>query len=175
MALVLDSALLPSSSKSSRKILMFSQFPHQFKIKIGTLRTLNPSLLWTLVTLQLLCSFFLLRVPLFYIFIFGCPGSSLLHGAFSSCGERGLLSSCSAPASHGGGVLCCGAQTSGCAGLSSYGSGICSTGSIVVTHGLSYSLGCMCDPPRSGNEPVSPVLAGRLLTTEPPGRLPKIF
>ena len=26
-----------------------------------------------------------------YFFIFGCVGSSLLSGAFSSCGERGLL------------------------------------------------------------------------------------
>ena len=27
-----------------------------------------------------------------YLFIFGCVGPSLLHGLFSSCGERGLLS-----------------------------------------------------------------------------------
>ena len=27
----------------------------------------------------------------FYLFIFGCVGSSLLRGLFSSCGERGLL------------------------------------------------------------------------------------
>ena len=40
--------------------------------------------------------------PLFknvYLFIFGCAGSLLLHRIFSSCGERGLLSSCSAQAS----------------------------------------------------------------------------
>jgi len=28
----------------------------------------------------------------FFIFIFGCAGSSLLHGLFSSCGEWGLFS-----------------------------------------------------------------------------------
>ena len=28
-------------------------------------------------------------------FIFGCAGSSLLHGLFFSCGEWGLFSSCS--------------------------------------------------------------------------------
>ena len=28
---------------------------------------------------------------LFYLFIFGCFGSSLLCAVFSSCGERGLL------------------------------------------------------------------------------------
>ena len=27
----------------------------------------------------------------FFFFSFGCNGSSLLHGLFSSCGERGLL------------------------------------------------------------------------------------
>ena len=31
---------------------------------------------------------------LFDLFIFGCAGSSLLHGLFSSCREWGLLSSC---------------------------------------------------------------------------------
>ena len=29
--------------------------------------------------------------PGFFFFSFGCNGSSLLHGLFSSCGERGLL------------------------------------------------------------------------------------
>ena len=33
--------------------------------------------------------------------------------AFSSCGEQGLLSSCSVPASHGGGSSCCGAWALG--------------------------------------------------------------
>ena len=28
---------------------------------------------------------------IYLLFIFGCIGSSLLHAAFSSCGERGLL------------------------------------------------------------------------------------
>ena len=30
-----------------------------------------------------------------FLFIFGCTGSSLLRGLFSSCSEQGLLSSCS--------------------------------------------------------------------------------
>ena len=38
-------------------------------------------------------------------FIFGCPGSRLLCGLFSSCGKRGLLSSCNAWASHWGWLL----------------------------------------------------------------------
>ena len=44
-----------------------------------------------------------------YIYIFGCAGSLMLHGFFSSCGERGPLSSC-ARASHCSGFSCCGAQ-----------------------------------------------------------------
>ena len=41
--------------------------------------------------------------------------------------------------------------------------GLYSTGSIVVVHGLSCFKGC-------GVKPVSPALAGRFLTTEPPGK-----
>ena len=33
-------------------------------------------------------------------FVFGCARSSLLHGPFSSSGDGGACSSCSAPASH---------------------------------------------------------------------------
>ena len=39
------------------------------------------------------------------LFSFGCAESSLLFGLFSSCGEQGPLSSCSAWTSHGGGFL----------------------------------------------------------------------
>ena len=35
-----------------------------------------------------------------YLFVFGCAGSSLLCWCFSSWGEQGLLSSCSAQASQ---------------------------------------------------------------------------
>ena len=38
--------------------------------------------------------------------------------------------------------------------------------SVVVAHGLSG----MWDPPRPGIKPVSSALAGRFLTTEPPGK-----
>ena len=34
----------------------------------------------------------------FYLFIFGCAGLSFMLGLFSSCSERGLLSSCGAQA-----------------------------------------------------------------------------
>ena len=56
-----------------------------------------------------------------HLFIY-FAGSSLLW-VFSGCSEWGLLSSCGAWASHGGGFFCCGAQVLGCMGFSS-----CSTG-----------------------------------------------
>ena len=49
----------------------------------------------------------------FYLFIFGCAASSLPLGHFSSCGEWGLLSSCGAWISHGGGFSRCGSGLSG--------------------------------------------------------------
>ena len=83
--------------------------------------------------------------------------------AFSSCGERGA-------------TLCCGAQALG------------AQASVVVAHGLSScglralelrvsSCGAralllrgMWDLPGPGHEPMSLALAGRFLTTAPPGK-----
>ena len=42
----------------------------------------------------------------FYLFSFGCAGSSLLHGLFCSCGKQGLVSGCSAWACHCRGFSC---------------------------------------------------------------------
>ena len=47
-----------------------------------------------------------------YLFTFGCAGSPLLCGLFSSCVEWGLLSSCDMRASHCG-DFSCGAQALG--------------------------------------------------------------
>ena len=44
---------------------------------------------------------------LFYLFIYGYAGSSLLHRLFSSCGKQGTRSSCRARASHRSGSSCC--------------------------------------------------------------------
>ena len=97
--------------------------------------------------------------------------------AFSSCRERGLLSSCRVQASCGGGSTLElvehrleGALASGAAapGLSSCGPGLWSTGSVVVVHRLSCSMACgVLAVPRI--EP-TPALAGRFFTTEPPGK-----
>ena len=43
---------------------------------------------------------FTLFFPLIYLFTYGCAGSSLLLRPVSSCGEQGLLSSCTVQASH---------------------------------------------------------------------------
>ena len=43
------------------------------------------------------CLFFLSFI---YLFIFGCAGSSLLHGLLSSCSKQGLLSSRGTWAAH---------------------------------------------------------------------------
>ena len=77
--------------------------------------------------------------------------------AFSSCGEReqGLLSNCSTWASHCSGFSCCRAQALDaqvllwCIGL--------------VAHGM-WNL------PGPGVKPVSHALAGRFLSTVPPGK-----
>ena len=67
-----------------------------------------------------------------FLFIFGCTGSSLLRGLFSSSGEQGLLSSCSGQASHCGGFSCCGARAQG-----TWASAAVAHGSVVVVPRLS--------------------------------------
>ena len=55
----------------------------------------------------------------FYLLIFGCTGSLLLHRLFSSCAEQGRLASCGVRVSHCSGFSCCGAEAAGCTGLGS--------------------------------------------------------
>ena len=92
-----------------------------------------------------------------YIFIFGCAGSLLLLGLFSSCDEQGPLFSCAACASHCSGFSCCRARALKHLGFSS-----CDSQTQWPRGMLSLS--------GPGIEPVSPVLAGRFLTTGPPGK-----
>jgi len=88
----------------------------------------------------------------FYLFIFGCTGSSLLLELFSSCG---------AWASYCSGFSCCGARAPGHVDVSA--------GSVVAVYRLicSAAHGIFLD---QGLNPVSPALAGRFFTTEPPGK-----
>ena len=71
-----------------------------------------------------------------YLFVFGCAGSLLLRGLFSSCGKEGLLSSCGDWFSHCSGFSCCRAQSVGCAGSVVAAPRPSSTGSVAVAHGL---------------------------------------
>ena len=72
-------------------------------------------------------SFFFLII---FLFIFGCPGSSVLSRIFSTYGKWGLLSSCNVLASHCGG-FCCRAQASVVAACR-----LSSCGSRVLEHRL---------------------------------------
>ena len=75
---------------------------------------------------------------IFYFFlIFGCARSSLQHGLFSSCGERGLRSGCSEQASHPGGLSPCRARARGHLGL--WARWLRLPGATVVVRGLRCS------------------------------------
>ena len=90
--------------------------------------------------------------------IFGCAGSLLVRGFFSSCGEQELLFSCGGWACHRGGFSFCRAWALTAA---------CGLSSCVVWAWLLYG---MWDLPGPGIEAVFPALAGRFFTTEPPGK-----
>ena len=77
---------------------------------------------------------------------------SIAAWTFSSCGERGLLSSCGVWASYCFGFSCCGVWT-----LQG------TWASVAVVHRLSCSVAR--GVPRPGIEPTSPALAGRFLIT----------
>ena len=101
---------------------------------------------------------------LFIHFILAMLGLHHCVRAFSSSGERGLLSSCSVQLSHRGGFSC-GSQAPG----------------TVLARGLhscdtqaQLPLG-MWDLPRPEIKPVSLALQGGFLTTVPPGKPPQAW
>ena len=69
-------------------------------------------------------------ITYFYLFIFGCVGSLLLPGFFSSWSEQRLLSGCGAWVSHCSVFSCCWAWALGC------------LNSVVVAHRLSCPAAC---------------------------------
>ena len=81
-----------------------------------------------------------------------------------------------AQASHCRGFSCCGARTLGARVSIVVACGLSSCGSQALERRLSscgtlaYLLHGTWDLPRPGLEPVSPALAGRFLTTAPPGK-----
>ena len=99
--------------------------------------------------------FFLLKNSI-YLFM-AVLGLHCCKQAFSSCGEWGLLSSCSARRL-----------------LLWWNMGSRLMGSVVVAHRLQLRLSVVVhgDLPRPGVEPVSPELAGGFLTSAPPTKSP---
>ena len=87
--------------------------------------------------------------------------------AFLYLNERGLLSSCGSRVSHCGDFSCCRVRALRHVDCSRW-------GSQALAHRLSSCgaqpqlLQGLWDLPRSRTEPISPVLAGRFFTTEPP-------
>ena len=131
----------------------------------------------------------------FNFIFFGCVGSSLLYAGFLQLRRAGATLRCGAWASHCGGFSCCRARALGAwaqqlwlagsraqarqlwhAGSVVAARGLQSAGSVVVAHGLSSCgaraqlLHGLWDLPGPGIEPVSPALAGRFLSTAPPGK-----
>ena len=93
----------------------------------------------------------------------------LQHELFSFCSEQGLLFSCSVWASHCSGFSGCGVQALGHTGFSSCGSQAPEhrLNSCGIQVSLPQGLGGV---PGSGIESISPALAGRFFTIEPPGK-----
>ena len=109
-------------------------------------------------------------------FIFGCVGSSLLHMGFLQLWRAGATLHCSVRASHCGGFSCCQAWALGVRASVVATRGLSSCGSRALECRLSSCgtwaqllLG-MWDLLGPGLEPMSPALAGRFLTTAPPGK-----
>ena len=97
------------------------------------------------LSLYLCISFFF---KFYLLIIFGCAGSLLLHGFFSSCGQWGLLFSRDARTS-GGDFSSCGVRAPGC-------SDFCSCGFRALEHrlascGLISSVTCGIFPDQGLN------------------------
>ena len=90
--------------------------------------------------------------------------------------RAGATLRCGARASHCGGFSCCGAQALGAWASAVVARGLSSCGSRALECRLSSCgtwaslLRSMWDLPGPGLKPVSPALAGGLLTTAPPGK-----
>ena len=117
---------------------------------------------------------------IFYFFIFGCARSLLLCRLFSSCGKWQLLASCGARASRSRGFSCClwsaVALKPDCRASVVVACGLRSCGFGALEQRLNSCgmwaqlLLSMWNLPGSGVEPMSPALAGRFFTTEPPAK-----
>ena len=101
---------------------------------------------------------------LFYLFIFGCAGSSVRARAFSSCGKWGpLFIAVQGPLF----IAVRGPLTTAAPPVAGH---RLQTRKLSSCGSRAQLLRGMWDPPRPGLEPVSPALAGRFSTTAPPGK-----
>ena len=123
---------------------------------------------------------FIFKINLFMcLFMFGYVGSLLLRAGFlSSCSESGLLFIVVCRLLIAVASLCCGAPALGARASVAVACGLSSCSSWALEHRLSSCgaraqlLHGVWDLPGPGLEPVSPALAGRFLTTAPPGKSP---
>ena len=133
---------------------MMNEVVHLFKRLLAILKSLEKLSPWSIFFLN-------------YSFIFSCAGSSLLLGAFSGCGEWGLFF-IAAPRLLIVWLLLLHSTGSGLLGFSS-----CST--WAQSWCRAWLLQGLCDLPGPGIKPVSPALAGRFLSTMPPGKSGPFF
>ena len=136
--------------------------------------SLQPGLALSTELFYQVIKFFFLKF--IYLFIFGCVGSSLLCAGFLQLRRAGATLHCGVCASHCSGFSCCAAPSMGAQASVVVARGLSSCGSRALECRLSsYGAGAqllrsMWDHPGPGLEPVSPALAGRFLTTAPPGK-----
>ena len=110
-----------------------------------------------------------------FIFIFVCSGSLLLHGLFSRCGEWELvfiavrvLRTEGASLGVELGLQACRLQSLRLSDSSAQAQQLGRTGLVAPRHVGSSHMG-------PGIEPMSPTLAGRFLSTEPPAKPPNLL
>ena len=132
-----------------------------------------------LIKLLTLCSISFFK---FYLFLYGCSGSSMLHGLLSSGGEQGSspVAVCERLIALAFLVVECGlwgeesSLSSGSHGLSSCGSWALgrrrrSCGELSCSAPCGIFLAAL-QHVGSGTKPMSPALIGGFFTTEPPGK-----
>ena len=114
---------------------------------------------------------------IYFIYLFlAALGLPCCTRAFSSCSEWGLLFAAVPGLLIAVASLCCGARALGVQASVVVACGLSSWGLQSLERRLSscgaqaYLLRGMWDLPGPGLEPMSPALAGRFLTTEPPGK-----
>ena len=117
----------------------------------------------------------------FLIYLWLCWVFVAVLGLFSSCCEQGLLSDCGPQVSCSSGFSCCRAWALGNQASVASMRELSSCSSQALECWLSscvewaWLLHSMWDLPGQEIEPMSPALAGRFFTSEPPGKHVHVF